>query len=260
MTGAPLADIRSRRVAKALPVSEAWVAASADGAAIGTHHTELHVLGPPVVGANCLASDGPSNDQDNHHRRGILVFDGHALISRRYAIVWMQSENGSTFSGDPLDKRSYYSYGKAVLAVADGRGVTAKDGLPENVPGHNEGFHPAIPITPETVGGNTITLDLGGGHFARYLHLQPDSLRVKSGEPVRRGQILARIGNSGDARAPHLHCQVSTSSKQLAGDGVPYLIEQYPLKSADNAWQIRTRELPLTEALIDFGQVRGNLK
>src|SRR5690349_20335132 len=44
------------------------------------------------------------------------------------------------FSGDARDVRSYYSYGKAVLAVADGRVVTARDGLPNNIPGHGESF------------------------------------------------------------------------------------------------------------------------
>jgi hypothetical protein len=84
---------------------------AAEGAVIGTHHTELKVLGPPVTGTNWLADDGPSNDQDNHHRRGILVFKGRALIGRRYAIDWQQKQNGKTFSGDASDKRSYYAYG-----------------------------------------------------------------------------------------------------------------------------------------------------
>lgn len=59
-----------------------------------------------------------------------------------------------------------------LLAVADGEVVTARDGLPDNVPGHNENFHPAVPITLETAAGNTITIDLGKGQFARYAHLQ----------------------------------------------------------------------------------------
>lgn len=232
---------------------------AAEGAVIGTHHTKLHVLGSPVKGSDWLADDGPSNDPSNHHRRGVLVFDGSPLISRRYAIDWQQSENGATFSGDVLDKRSYHAYGKPVLAVADGRVVIAKDGLPENMPGLGEGFHPAVPITIETVFGNTITLDLGGGQFAHYLHLQPGSLRVKSGDQVRRGQVLARIGSSGDAREPHLHFQVSTSARQLAGEGVPYLIDQYRVKSAGDAWQTRTRELPMRDMDIDFGHARGHL-
>ena len=88
-----------------------------EGATIGTHHTQLHVLGPPVEGANWQASGGPSND--SHHRRGILVMEGSAVISRRYAIDWLQIENGTTFTGDVRDKRSYHAYGKPVLAVAD---------------------------------------------------------------------------------------------------------------------------------------------
>jgi murein DD-endopeptidase MepM/ murein hydrolase activator NlpD len=188
-----------------------------------------------------------------------LIFDGRAAISRRYAIDWVQSKDGATFSGDALDKRSYYAYGKDVLAVADGTVVTANDGLPENVPGHHESFHPAVPITIETIAGNAITLDLGSGQFAHYLHLQPGSLRVKAGDRVRRGQILAQIGNSGDSREPHLHFQVTTSSNVMDGEGVPYLIDHYRARAADNTWQIRTHELPLGEMLIDFGSSRQDL-
>jgi peptidase M23-like protein len=225
----------------------------AQGAPISTHHDELQVLGPPVQGPDWIASDGPSNDPDNHHRRGILVYEGRPQISRRYAIDWMQVKNGALFSGDERDCRSYYSYGKDVLAVADGEVVTARDGLPDNVPGHNENFHPAVPITLETVAGNSITLDLGHGQFAHYLHLQPGSLRVKTGDRVRRGQVLARIGNSGDARGPHLHFEVATASPLVAGEGVPYVIDQYRTKS-DGTEQTRMRELPLGGMLIDFGQ------
>lgn len=229
--------------------------ATEEGGVIGTHHTELKVLQSPVRGSNWLASDAPSNDGDNHHRRGIFIIDGNALISRRYAIDWTQVENGAPFSGDAGDKRSYYAYGKPVLAVADATVVIAKDGLPDNVPGHNtpehEGFHPAVPITMDTVGGNTITLSLGDGQFAYYFHLQAGSMRVKVGDHVRRSQILALIGNSGDSREPHVHFEVTTSSKPSAGEGLPYLIDQYRVKSP-NGWESRTRELPLKDMVIDF--------
>ena len=230
-----------------------------EGAVISTHHTELHVLGPPVEGADWLADDGPSNDQDNHHRRGVVILDGQPVDSRRYAIDWMQTRDGASFSGDARDVRSYYSYGKAVLAVADGRVVTARDGLPDNVPGHGDAFHPAVPITLETVAGNTITLDLGGGQFAYYMHLQPGSLRVKAGDRVRRGKVLARVGDSGDAREPHLHFEVTTSSKLLAGEGVPYLIEEYGCNSTcDGPAKLHIHELPLDHSVVTFGEDRRN--
>ena len=231
------------------------VDSAAEGAVIATHHTRLHVLGPPVEGASWLAADGPSNDRDNHHRRGVVILDGRAVDSRRYAIDWKQIRDGASFSGDARDVHSYYSYGKAVLAVGDGRVVTARDGLPDNIPGHGEAFHPAVPITLETVAGNTITLDLGGGQFAHYMHLQPGSLRVKAGDRVRRGQLVARIGGSGDAREPHLHFEVTTSSKLLAGEGVPYLIDRYRCRSAsDGSMELRTLELPLDNSVVVFGE------
>src|SRR3989442_10265330 len=195
---------RSSRIPDRLLHHVSTVDSAAEGAVIATHHTELHVLGPPVEGASWLAADGPSNDRDNHHRRGVVILDGRAVDSRRYAIDWKQIRDGASFPADARDVGCYYSYGKAVLAVADGRVVTARDGLPDNIPGHGESFHPAVPITLETVAGNTITLDLGGGQFAYYMHLQPGSLRVKAGDRVRRGQLVARIGGSGHGRAPHL--------------------------------------------------------
>jgi hypothetical protein len=229
---------------------------SAEGAVIGTHHTAMHVLAPPLRGAAWLASDGPNNDRDNHHRRGFMIFDGHFMISRRFAIDWMKIDNGAIFAGDEKDKHAYPSYGQPVFAVANGTVVTARDGLPDNVPGHNEEFHPAVPITPDTLLGNTIVIGLGGGQFAYYAHLKPDSLRVKKGDQVQRGQLLANIGASGDARAPHLHFQVSTSSNPLAGEGVPYLIDQFRIQSTDHIWQARTRELPLGGSLIDFADTQ----
>ena len=171
-----------------------------EGAMIATRNKQLRVLGPPLEGIDWIADDGPSTDDDNHHRRGVVILDGRAVDSRRYAIDWMQVEGGQAYSGDARDLHSYHCYGKPVLAVADGRVFTARDGLPENTPGHGDAFHPAIPITLDTIAGNTITLDIGGGQFAYYLHLQPGSLRVKAGDHVRRGQVLARVGASGDAR------------------------------------------------------------
>ena len=144
-----------------------------------------------------------------------------------------------------------------MLAVADAIVVIAKDGLPDNVPGHNtsehEGFHPAVPLTMDTHGGNTIVLDLGSGQFANYFHLQPGSLRVKVGDHVRRGQVMALIGDSGDAREPHLHFEITNSPKLLAGEGLPYVIDHFRVKS-EKGWQNRTGELPLKDMVIEFGR------
>ena len=115
-----------------------------------------------------------------------------------------------------------------------------------------------MPITAATVAGNTITLDLGGGQFAYYMHLQLGSLRVKAGEIVQRGQLLALVGGSADAREPHLHFEVTTSSKLLAGQGVPDLIDRYSSKSmSDGHTELHTSELPLDKNVVTFGEIES---
>lgn len=231
---------------------------SVEGAIAGTRSTELKVLGPPMRGTAWHAYNGPSNDRDNHHRRGLLVVDGRASISRRYATDWFLIEGGKRFKGDARDKHSYHSYGQPVLAVASGTIVMARDGMPDNVPGPVETFRPVVPNTLETVTGNTIVLDLGAGQFASYFHLQPGSLRVKSGDQVQRGDVLARIGVSGDANLPHLHFEVTTSAKPLVGEGVPYVIDQYRAKTSDEIWRTYSRELPMRNMLVDFEPTNGD--
>ncbi|WP_263377572.1 M23 family metallopeptidase [Granulicella paludicola] len=224
------------------------------GAEISTRHNALHVLSPPVEGTDWLAADGPSNDEDNHHRRGIIVLDGRTVDSRRYAIDWKRVKNEVSFAGDSRDVTSYFSYGQAVLAVANGRVFMARDGLPNNIPGHNEAFHPAVPLTLDTVSGNTIVLDLGSGQFVYYMHLKPGSVLVRSGDFVRKGQMLARIGASGDAREPHLHFEVTTSSTLLFGEGVPYLIDHFRTQGGGGGQPvIHVNELPLGKSVVSFG-------
>lgn len=222
---------------------------TAEGRAIGTGHTMLKVLAPPVRGRDWIADNGPS--LHSHHRTGLFVAGGRAHISRRFAIDWKQTLDGATFSGDALNVESYHAYGERVYAVADAKVVSATDGLPDNVPRTAAGFDTAIPITMENVAGNAIVLDLGDGQFAYYAHLKPGSVRVKSGDQVKRGDLLAEIGNSGDARWPHLHFQVATSPDILASEGVPFLIDSYRAMGEDGEWRVRTREFPLGDIPVE---------
>ncbi len=224
--------------------------AYADGPSIGTRQTPLRVFAPPVAGPDWFAAGGPGNT--SHHRVGLLVMGGNARISRRYAIDWRQVRDGATFVGDPIKAQSHHAYGQPVFAVDDGTVVAATDGFPDNVPRTSKGFETAVPVTMETIAGNAVTLDLGDGHYALYAHLAPGSVRVKEGDRVKRGQSLGRIGNSGDSREPHLHFEVTDSPNLLAGEGLPYLIDRYDIRSQDGSLDARANELPVQEMPIDF--------
>lgn len=223
----------------------------AEGPTIGIRHTDLKVLAPPVLGVDWVARNGPS--LESHHRTGLFIAGGRARIARRFAIDWMQIKQDARHSGDARDVHSYYSYGQNVFAVADATVTSAKDGLPDNIPRTAAGFSTAVPLTMENVAGNAIVLNLGDGQFAYYAHLKPGSVRVQAGDRVRRGDLLAQIGNSGDSRWPHLHFQVATGPDILASEGIPFLIDSYRARDEDGAWQIRTHEYPMGDIAVEFG-------
>jgi Peptidase family M23 len=226
-----------------------------DGAVVSTHTTRIQTLKAPVAGSDWIAADGPGNSIDNHHRRGNIILSGRAVNSRRFAIDWKKVKDSLSFSGNPAKVQSYFCYGEKIFAVGRGTVITATDGLPDNIPGHGKDFHPAVPLTFEKLPGNHIVIDLGDGHYAHYMHLKPGSVRVKKGDYVSKGQLLGNIGNSGDAREPHLHFEVTTSAQLLLGEGIPYVIDYYRLGYQNGFDEVRNKELPKEKEIVDFGKV-----
>ena len=189
---------------------------------------KLPEIVPPLRGKDWVALCGPANT--SRHRRSGAVFEGTPRIAQRYAIDWVRlGDNGQTYRGDREGKnRSYDSYGAEVLAVANGVVVEVKDGIPENTPPADSRTVPpavklAVDITMETVAGNHVNLDLGGGVYAMYAHLQPGSIRVKLGDKVTPGQVIGLLGSSGNCGEPHLHFQLMDRNSPLNSEGLPDL-------------------------------------
>ncbi len=207
------------------------------------------VIGPPLRGGDWMAGNGPSHSSG--HRRALIPVRGRAAIAQRFAIDWVRLRpDGRTFSGDQASNRSYRAYGAEALAVADGVVAAVKDGIPENVPGPTSR---AVPMTLETLAGNYVTVDIGGGRFAFYAHFQPRSLRVKKGDRVRRGQVLGLVGNSGNSTEPHLHFHVSDSPSPLGSEGVPYVMPSFETRGVPGEPpRAHRNELPLENDVVTF--------
>ncbi|MDO8434297.1 MAG: M23 family metallopeptidase [Candidatus Binatus sp.] len=219
------------------------------------------VIQSPLRGKNWSAVNGPSNN--SVHRRAILPINGLPKIGQRYAIDWVQlGDDNNTFSGDKDKNSSYHAWDQEIHAVADGKIVEVKDGVPENVP--NSGKI-AVQITYDTLAGNHIIQDLGGGHFAAYAHLRPGTLKVKVGDTVHAGDVIARLGNTGNSSEPHLHFQVCDAPSFPSSEGLPFAIDQFTRqdftvdKSADGKQTLvvksthpMTREEPMEDELDIF--------
>jgi murein DD-endopeptidase MepM/ murein hydrolase activator NlpD len=61
--------------------------------------------------------------------------------------------------------------------------------------------------------GHTLDIDHGFGFRTRYAHCQ--RILVEKGDFVKRGQIIAKVGNTGRSIAPHLHYEVHVSGVKV---------------------------------------------
>jgi hypothetical protein len=104
--------------------------------------------------------------------------------------------------GNPEDRTSYYAWGQPLRAPGDGVVATVVDRFPDQQIGSVDVVHTA---------GNHVVIDLGAGKFVAFGHLQSGSVRVSVGDQVRRGDLIALVGNSGNSDQPHLHLQAQNS-------------------------------------------------
>jgi Peptidase family M23 len=233
------------------------------------------VLPPPVTGTGwvavnaCCALEFP-------HRPSDGSFSGQIVNSQRFATDWKRmNDDGAFYSGDQTKNESYVDYGAKVLAVGDGTVVDVVDTQEANEPGVLPAKDPArAPLL--TIGnseGNQIIIDLGHGVFATYAHLQKGSPKVKKGEKVEKGQVIALLGNTGNSNASHLHFQLANGPSPAQSFGIPYVINRFeyggqvPAEQFANADdfltgnfnsqrlskpQPRTNEFPMSLAIVNL--------
>lgn len=113
-----------------------------------------------------------------------------------------------------------YSGVHLIIAANKGKVIIASDGCNNNGGYGNKcggGY------------GNYIIIDHGNSNFTIYAHLYPNSIKVKAGDVVNKGQLIARMGNSGSSTGQHLHFQV-----EVGGRGSSYAVDPLTFVSQTN--------------------------
>lgn len=158
--------------------------------------------------------DGPDSHRDAYSQE--FAFDLDQLDNNLQVVLNQKQPN-----------EEYRCYGKEIVAVADGEVTDSFDQLPENPSSCSD-------ITKEQIikfalehgyvhlsGGNQVILKHSNGEYSFYAHLIPNSLKVKKGDKVKRGQILGKVGNSGNSDGPHLHFQLMDGPNKSTARGLP---------------------------------------
>jgi hypothetical protein len=170
----------------------------------------------PVKGAWRVTCnwDGPDSHRDAYSQEFAFDLD---QLDRNMEVVLNQKR----------PNEEYPCYGKEVIAVADGEVVDSFDQLPENPSSCSDlSKKQIIKFAQEygyvhLSGGNQVVLKHSNGEYSFYAHLIPGSLKVKKGDKVKRGQILGKVGNSGNSDGPHLHFQLMDGPDKSTARGLP---------------------------------------
>jgi hypothetical protein len=168
---------------------------------------------------------------------------GTDLLGGRYAIDFVGVDRRrrtadrrdwrTWFATEPPER--YFSFGRPILAPADGRIVGIHDGEIDHA-----GRRSQLSLVPYALGqatrlrqgvraiaGNHVVIALRGGVFVALVHLRAGSVRVAVGQEVTTGQPLGECGNSGNSTQPHVHVQVMDNLDLSIARGVPMAFRRF---------------------------------
>lgn len=196
-----------------------------------------------------------TNQLGTRYAYDFIQVDWNRMGTPAYRVGVMQY----LFSGVKLS--DYYCWGQEVYSPCDGIVVVAEDGYAENektnlLADMSNAYKNAHYFDPEkddiqSVAGNYVIIKYSENVYAALCHLQTGSVQVSVGQMIKKGEVIGRVGHSGNSFAPHLHFQLMDSGDITVANGVPCAFEQYEIFQ-DNEWQIIENGIPTDKDRIRF--------
>lgn len=144
--------------------------------------------------------------------------------SQRFAIdAFRFDRQGNT--SDPAkspNKEDYYAWGEDILSSGSGVVVAMERNVPDQEIGMQDFESPL---------GNFVVIRHTPNLYSLYVHMMQNSALVNVGDQVTAGQMIGKVGNSGETDGPHLHFQYVDAWKErpfpimsaLESQGLPAL-------------------------------------
>jgi urea transporter len=161
--------------------------------------------------------------------------DGKITHKESWKNAWdfVITEGDKEFKTDGMQVEDYYCFDTPVVSSMDGEIARIIDNVDDNKIGE---------INHKQNWGNTIIIDHGEGLFSSLSHLKLNSIKVKKGDSVKKGQIIANCGNSGRSPQPHLHFQFQLTDK--LGDKTYEFPISHFLEKDDSKFVLKSFDYP----------------
>lgn len=126
-------------------------------------------------------------------------------------------EKNRSFKTNGGKNEDYYAFGQPLFAACDAVVVAVRDGVPDNIPGK---------MNEKQVTGNSVFLKTANDEYLLYAHFKMNSIKVKEGDKVKKGQLLGLCGNSGNSSEPHLHFHLQDKPSMTEATGIKSFFEK----------------------------------
>ncbi|MGB5360676.1 MAG: peptidoglycan DD-metalloendopeptidase family protein [Eudoraea sp.] len=195
-------------------------------------------LGIPILERNITFMSLPFNGEWFVYWGGVTEADNYHVreVTQQYAYDILKVENGTSYDADPLLNESYFAFGEDIIAPCDARVVKVIDGVPDNIPGETN---------EQQLTGNTIVLRTDRDEYVLLAHLMKGSIFVEEGQDIRKGEILAKCGNSGNSTEAHLHISLQNAPDMEDSIGAKLFFDRIEVNG-----EIRLDYLPVKEDFI----------
>lgn len=138
------------------------------------------------------------------------------VISQRYAYDFEVRENDLPYHDDYHKCENYYSYLKDIICPCDGYVVEVVDKY------DNTKILDGRPVICDVDSpyGNHIIIKHKHNEYSVICHIEKGSFNVKIGDIVEEGEILAKVGNSGNTQGPHIHYHLQSGINLETSKGI----------------------------------------
>ncbi len=144
--------------------------------------------------------------------------------------------------------------GEEILAPIAGKIIEAKDGWPERTKATPKDLWRAMTFPMHVsdeelkkdfrhVAGNYIVIE-GKDASCFLAHLTPKSVIVKEGDEIEEGQVVGRVGHTGNSTMPHLHMHLMDNPDFWQADGLPTCFKEYEKLEENGKWHPQKNAIP----------------
>ena len=187
------------------------------------HQTELSL---PFRGKWLVFWGGDTKELNYHHD----------TPNQQFAFDFVSvDDTGKTHKGDGKTNEDYLAFGREVLPPADGVVVEVINGVRDNVPGS---------MNPYSAVGNAVLIQHRDNEVSVMAHFKLDSIKVKVGDKVTKGQLIGFCGNSGNSSEPHLHYHLQNTPVIQDGTGIKCIFQKVTIIK-DGQPQMKTNYSPI---------------